>query len=77
MPKVDGVAVTKFIRERESKLRLGNAAYIISYTADITDSARAILHACGTDEIITKPPKKGFIENLVKRLVVEKQSTAE
>lgn len=77
MPDVDGVIVTQFIRERESTLCVGNAAYIISYTADVTDSARSILFACGSDEIMTKPPQKGFIENLVKRLVVTMASKEE
>lgn len=76
MPKVDGAATTKYIRERESELLVGNPAYIISYTADVTDTARALLHECGSDEIMTKPPQKGFIENLVKRLVMDNAFTA-
>jgi CheY-like chemotaxis protein len=77
MPEVDGVAVTKFIRKQESTIPGADPAYIISYTADVTPSAFSILIDCGSNEIMTKPTQIGFIENLVRRLVVEEQSTAE
>jgi CheY-like chemotaxis protein/nitrogen-specific signal transduction histidine kinase len=66
MPEIDGMAATKAIREYEKAESLP-PAYIITYTADATDDAAQVLLDNGSDEIMPKPPPKGFIKILVGR----------
>ena len=69
MPEVDGIAAMKAIRGIESELKLP-ASYIMSYTADVTEQAIELLLRSGAQEIMEKPPPKGFIANLVRRLEI-------
>ena len=70
MPDQDGAEATKQIRLYEEENNLP-PAYIIIYTADLTDEATKTLMASGLDEIMSKPPPKGYVASVVKRLVVE------
>ncbi|CAB9512453.1 Phytochrome-like protein cph1 [Seminavis robusta] len=74
MPDEDGSEATRRIRSYEAEKGLP-PAYIIIYTADLTDEATSHLRACGTNEIMEKPPPKGFIASIVKRMVVEADSS--
>ena len=67
MPDIDGIAATKAIRQYEFERGL-DRSYIFSYTADATEEADHLLHECGVDEILSKPPPAGFITKLVRRL---------
>jgi CheY-like chemotaxis protein len=69
MPEIDGIAAMKALREVESDLKLP-ASYIMSYTADVTEQATELLRRSGANEIMEKPPPKGFIANLVRRLEI-------
>ena len=69
MPEVDGIEATERIRQYEKENNL-QPAYILSYTADGTDSAEQKILSRGTDEIMTKPPPKDFLPNMVDRLRV-------
>jgi len=69
MPGMDGVEATKAIRKYESDHNL-RPAYILSYTADASDKATELLIQCGSNEIMSKPPVKGFIAGLVGRMDV-------
>jgi len=73
MPDLDGSEATKRIRQYEAEKGL-EPAYIIIYTADLTDEAQKVLLSCGLDEIMAKPPPKGAIAAIVKRLVQETPS---
>ena len=44
-------------------------AHIVCYTADATERAVEKIMECGCDEIMSKPPPKGFMEELVGRLI--------
>lgn len=70
MPDMNGDEATKRIRKYESEQGL-QPAFIIIYTADLTDEATATLKAAGANEIMTKPPPKGFVASIVARLVVK------
>jgi type III protein arginine methyltransferase len=67
MPDTDGIAATKAIRAYEMEKGL-EPSYIVCYTADATDQAKELLLKSGFDDVMTKPPPKGFIANLVRRL---------
>lgn len=67
MPEVDGIAATKAIRQYEFEMGL-NPAYIFSNTADATDEANMLLTESGVNEIMLKPPPKGFLHKIVSRL---------
>ena len=67
MPEVDGLEVAKTIREYEAEHKLATSK-IISYTADATEAAQTVIFQSGADEIMSKPPPKGFIESLASRL---------
>jgi two-component system sensor histidine kinase EvgS len=67
MPEIDGIAAMTTIRGIEAEKHLP-ASYVMSYTADVTDNAAALLLSHGANEIMEKPPPKGFIEGLVNRL---------
>jgi light-regulated signal transduction histidine kinase (bacteriophytochrome)/CheY-like chemotaxis protein len=66
MPGIDGVECTKAIRTYESVCDL-EASYILSYTADTTEDAERLLFKSGADQIMSKPPVKGFLSKLVSR----------
>lgn len=72
MPEVDGIEATRAIRNFELEHDL-EPSHIICYTADVTEEAQTRLLACGMNEIMTKPPPKGFITNLVSRLEDKKK----
>lgn len=67
---MNGDEATKRIRQYESDQGL-QPAFIIIYTADLTDEATATLKAAGANEIMAKPPPKGFVASIVARLVVK------
>ena len=67
MPDVDGILATKQIRAFEVEHRIPQS-YIMSYTADATLAARDVVLASGADDIMTKPPPKGLIPDLINRL---------
>ncbi|CAB9505131.1 Phytochrome-like protein cph1 [Seminavis robusta] len=67
MPEVDGVEATEKIRLFEMENGL-ERSFILSYTADATDDAVRTILARGTDEIMTKPPPKGFLSDFVDRI---------
>ena len=69
MPDEDGSESTRRIRSYEAEHEIP-PAYIVIYTADLTEEAMATLKACGMNEVMTKPPPKGFIASVVKRIVV-------
>jgi hypothetical protein len=46
----------------------------MSYTADASDKARELLLACGSNEMMYKPPLKDFIKRLVLRMDVASQT---
>jgi len=74
MPEVDGLQATEMIRRFETQNEI-TPAYIISYTADVTEKAAQLLLSRGTNEIMSKPPPKGFLADIVSRFkVVEEQS---
>ena len=70
MPDMDGAEATRRIRRYEAEQSL-QPAFIIIYTADLTDDASSLLKDAGANEIMEKPPPKGFIASIVKRIVVE------
>lgn len=76
MPDIDGAKATKQIRQYEKENGL-IPAYIIIYTADLTDEANEILNACGMNEIMSKPPPKGYISAVVQRMRVEGSDSLE
>lgn len=69
MPEIDGVEVTQTIREYETDNDI-HPAHILFYTADVTDKAGKVMVECGANEIMSKPPPKSFIEELVMRMEV-------
>jgi light-regulated signal transduction histidine kinase (bacteriophytochrome)/CheY-like chemotaxis protein len=69
MPGIDGVGATKAIRKYENDQNL-TPAYIMSYTADMSDEANAVLMASGSNAVMAKPPPAGFVAQLVKRMRV-------
>lgn len=69
MPGIDGVGATKAIRKYEADHSMV-PAYIMSYTADMSDESHALLIACGSNDIMAKPPPKGFVATLVRRFQV-------
>jgi CheY-like chemotaxis protein len=73
MPKVDGLEATKRIRKFEADNSLSRS-YILSYTADVTEKASNLLRSNGTNEIMSKPPPKGFLASVVGRFCVEDAS---
>ena len=54
------------IRKFESDNEL-TPSYIISYTADVTEKAAQLLLSRGTNEIMSKPPPKGFLADISSR----------
>jgi two-component system, chemotaxis family, sensor kinase Cph1 len=70
MPGMDGVVATKRMRKYEEDQDL-RQAYVLSYTADTSDMASEVLIASGSNQIMSKPPVKGFIADLVKRMKVQ------
>jgi len=66
MPEVDGVQATEMIRRFEAENGL-QPSYIISYTADVTEKAAQLLLSRGTNEIMSKPPPKGFLSDITGR----------
>ena len=70
MPDGNGDDATKRIRQYESETGL-RPAYIIIYTADLTDEATATLMAAGANEVMPKPPPKGHIAKILTRIVME------
>ena len=75
MPRVDGLEATRQIRKYETEHGL-NRSYIISYTADVTDKASTLLRSNGTNEIMSKPPPKGFLAGIVGRFVIETEEVS-
>ena len=69
MPEVDGLQATEMIRQFEADNGI-KPAYIISYTADVTEKAAQLLLSRGTNEIMSKPPPKGFLADIVSRFNV-------
>jgi CheY-like chemotaxis protein len=67
MPEVDGIEVTKTIRKYEKEEKV-HTSYVISYTADLTEKASKIIFESGADEIMSKPPPRGFLESIALRL---------
>lgn len=72
MPDMDGSDATKLIRQYESDHGI-EPAFIIIYTADLTDEATALLKAAGANQIMEKPPPKGFVARIVQRIVLPEQ----
>ena len=70
MPEVDGVECCKKIRAYEAEHGL-RQSYVMSYTADATEKASKAILSSGANEIMNKPPPKGFIEALVRRMQSE------
>ena len=66
MPEVDGLQATEMIRKFEADNDL-KPSYIISYTADVTEKAAQLLLSRGTNEIMSKPPPKGFLADISSR----------
>ena len=69
MPETDGIAATGAIRAYEEAHGF-DASLILCYTADVTDQTKLLLLRSGFDNVISKPPYKGFIVELVARLQV-------
>jgi CheY-like chemotaxis protein len=69
MPGKDGDEVAREIRAWEAE-NLQPASYILSYTADATDLSKEIIMQYAND-IMTKPPPKGYLQGLVSRLRVD------
>ena len=69
MPGIDGSVAIERIRAYEKEKGLP-ASYIISCTADVTEKAKERLLWCGADDIMEKPPPKGFMSDLVRRFVI-------
>ena len=69
MPEVDGLQATEMIRRFEVENNI-TPSYIISYTADVTEKAAQLLLSRGTNEIMSKPPPKGFLADIVSRFRV-------
>lgn len=69
MPGMDGIGATNAIRRYEADRNLV-PAYIMSYTADMSDESHSLLMACGSNAIMAKPPAKGFIATLVRKFRV-------
>lgn len=67
MPVRDGLDVTRDIRTWEAE-NDANPAYILCYTADATDKAKETILEAGCNDIMYKPPPKGFLDNLIRRL---------
>lgn len=67
MPEVDGLEVTRAVREYEQSEGLTRGV-IVCYTADATEKAQNTIFAAGIDEIMSKPPPKGLLEGLALRL---------
>jgi hypothetical protein len=57
------------IREYEEEHSI-HPSYILSYTADLSTHATDALLSSGSDGIMTKPPPKGFVANLVRRMEI-------
>ncbi|GKY92076.1 hypothetical protein MPSEU_000179000 [Mayamaea pseudoterrestris] len=72
MPGKDGVQAAREIREWE-KEHQHPPAFILSYTADATDRAKELIMAHSND-IMIKPPPKGYLRSLVRRLKVPEKS---
>ena len=72
MPDLNGDVATKRIRQYESEARL-DPAYIIIYTADLTDEATETLMAAGADEVMPKPPPKGYVAKTLTRIIVSNE----
>jgi two-component system, chemotaxis family, sensor kinase Cph1 len=70
MPEVDGILATRRIRRFEADNLIPDS-YIMSYTADTTSIARNAILASGANGIMNKPPPKGLIPSLVKRMVCQ------
>lgn len=69
MPGIDGVGATKAIRKYETEQKLA-PAYVMSYTADMSDESHSLIMACGSNAIMAKPPPKGFVASFVRRFRV-------
>ena len=67
MPETDGIASTRAIRAYEKEQGIV-ASHILCYTADVSDETKKLLLRSGFDNVISKPPYKGFIAELVGRL---------
>ncbi|KAG7354162.1 diatom phytochrome 1 [Nitzschia inconspicua] len=74
MPQVDGLEATKRIRNYEAE-HSSMRSYIISYTADVTEKTANLLRSNGTNEIMSKPPPKGFLSSVVGRFWLQGRST--
>lgn len=75
MPDCNGDVATRRIRQYESEVGL-DPAYIIIYTADLTDEATETLIAAGADEVMPKPPPKGYIAKFLTRIVVPSENNS-
>jgi len=67
MPETNGIASTRAIRAYEEEQGI-EASHILCYTADVSDETKKLLLRSGFDNVISKPPYKGFIAELVGRL---------
>ncbi len=67
MPGKDGIETTKEIRAFEESNGI-TPSHILCYTADGTDRAKTLILEAGCNDIMYKPPPKGFLENLMGRI---------
>ena len=66
---MNGLEATRAIRQYE-QVHSVEPSYILSYTADYSREATDLLLSSGSDGIMTKPPPRDFIANLVRRMEV-------
>lgn len=73
MPGMNGLEATTAIRTYE-RMHLLQPSFILSYTADLSAEACNLLVSSGSDGIMTKPPPKDFLQNLVGRMEMGKKT---
>ncbi|KAG1310594.1 hypothetical protein G6F62_014586 [Rhizopus arrhizus] len=67
MPKCDGVAATKRIREIEREEGKDVRLPIVALTADVQESARQICIKAGMDGYLTKPLNQKVLAEALRR----------
>ena len=71
MPGIDGIETTKQIRAYEADHDI-SSSHIMIYSADVTEQANTlIMSSKEVDELMPKPPPRGFFLNLVQRLRIQ------
>ena len=70
---MNGLEATTAIRTYE-KTHFLHPSFILSYTADLSEEACNLLVSSGSDGIMTKPPPKDFLRNLVGRMEMGKKT---